>query len=183
MGSRPAPEPRLSAAAAIGRSVGNQRAVFPSHQPPRPTDEIPQLSPQSAVWLPPVSDGGASEERDGEFALGGAGRQAIENLQRAQVKEIPPAGTLPRGFPPAPGSRDQRPEGDQCGTDCAIIAYGRDLVCKSISGGQTVSQSYLHVLGDEADDEPKPAAIVEQCLGAGEAPKRKALRHRFARSM
>ena len=108
MGSRPAPVPGLSAAAGTGRAGGDQRAVFSFHQRSCPADEIPHLSAKGAVRLPPAGNRGACEERDRKLALGGPGSEAIEHLQRPNVKEVRAPGATERGFPPARGERNQR---------------------------------------------------------------------------
>ena len=164
----------LSSRRGRGRAGGDQRAVFPNHQRPCSADEIAHLSAEGTIRLPPTSNGIAPEDRNCKFALRSPGSQTIEHLQRSHVEEVRPVRALARCFPSVAGGRSQRPEGVQCGPGCAIIASRRDLIGESVSGSQTVSQSPLRLLREEADNKSKPAAIVEQRLATGESPKRKA---------
>jgi hypothetical protein len=142
------------------RIVPDQRAVFPIPQRDRPAHQVPYLSAQRAIRLPPTRDGSRSKECDREFPLRGPGCNSIEHLQRPRVKDIRSSRAIGVDRPIVPNAL---PKGmsivqHRCG---AISSGGWNLICKPIALAQLRPETQPQRPRGAVQNQPQTAALLE----------------------
>ena len=118
------------------------------------------------------------KDRCGELALGGAGGEAVEHLERPRMEEIGSAGAVGRPLTPIRRDSVERVESGHGAQGCALCSAGWNLIGKPIAGAKAIRDMQLRAPRAGSDHKLEIRSVGEQALATSEVPDRELIHGR-----